>query len=123
MRSSHIAAVVDDDEAVRIAMFSLVRSLGFQAIVFDSARTYLLSPHITNTTCLITDVLMPGMSGIEMHDRLLVLGHAPPTIFVTAFPTADIREKVMANGALAVLEKPVDVDDIAFWLDVASRKR
>jgi CheY-like chemotaxis protein len=63
--------------------------------------------------------MMPGMSGVEMHDRILALGYAPPTIFITAFPAADLKAKALANGALAVLDKPVDTDAIAHWLSVA----
>ena len=63
--------------------------------------------------------MMPGMSGVEMYDRILALGYAPPTIFITAFPSADLTAKALANGALAVLDKPIDPDAIAHWLSVA----
>jgi FixJ family two-component response regulator len=62
---------------------------------------------------------MPGMSGVEMHDRLLELGCAPPTIFVTAFPIAALRAKFLANGALTFLHKPVDATAVAHWLNLA----
>jgi len=63
--------------------------------------------------------MMPGMSGVEMHERIIALGDAPPTIFITAFPSANLKAKALANGALAVLDKPIDADAIAHWLSVA----
>jgi FixJ family two-component response regulator len=117
--AAQIVSIVDDDEAVRLGTASLVRSLGRHTRLFASAEEFLQSGQIAETSCLISDVRMPGMSGIAMHDRILALGYAPPTIFMTAFPTAGLKEKALANGALAVLEKPVDADAIAHWLGVA----
>lgn len=116
VRAAHIICIVDDDEAVCIATSALVRSLGWPASVFSSAEEFLQFAHIAETACLICDVRMPHMSGVEMHDRLLQLGYAPPTIFVTAYPTPALRARVMANGALALLEKPVDVVAIEHYL-------
>jgi len=89
-----------------------VRSLGWPTRTFDSAQSYLqwlLAAHDNETGCLISDVRMPGMSGIEMFDHLLALGAAPPTLFMTAFRTDALRAQVTAMGALALLEKSVDV--------------
>lgn len=63
--------------------------------------------------------MMPGISGLAMHDRILALGYAPPTIFITAFPSADLQANALAKGALAVLKKPVDANTLAYWLSVA----
>jgi len=107
-----LVSVVDDDESARLATESLVRSLGWPTRTFDSAHSYLhwlSTVRADETGCLISDVRMPGMSGIEMFDRLLALGAAPPTVFMTAFPTDALRAQVTAKGALALLEKPVDV--------------
>ena len=112
-------SIVDDDESVREATKGLVRSLGYGAVTFASAEEFLQSDHVAATSCLISDVMMPGMSGVEMHDQILALGYAPPTIFITAFPSAELRAKALANGALAVLNKPVDADAIGHWLSVA----
>ncbi|WP_423199610.1 MULTISPECIES: response regulator transcription factor [unclassified Cupriavidus] len=112
-------SIVDDDEAVRLATASLVRSLGKPTRLFASAEEFLQSGQIADTACLISDVMMPGMSGVDMRDEMLARGHAPPTIFITAFPSADIRAKALGNGALTVLAKPVDPDAIAHWLRVA----
>lgn len=119
MHATQFVSIVDDDEAVRLATASLVRSLGKPTRLFASAEEFLQSGQIADTACLISDVMMPGMSGVDMRDEMLARGHAPPTIFITAFPSADIRAKALANGALTVLAKPVDPDAIAHWLRVA----
>lgn len=119
MRSTQIVSIVDDEEDVRLATASLVRSFGRQTLLFASAEEFLESGHIADTSCLISDVMMPGMSGVAMQDRMVALGYSPPTIFITAFPEAELRQKALANGALAVLGKPVDPDAIAHWLSVA----
>jgi len=117
--SDQIVSIVDDEEAVRLATESLVRSFGRQTRLFASAEEFLQSGLLAATACLISDVMMPGMSGVAMHERILSLGYAPPTIFITAFPTADLKARAAENGALAVLDKPVDPDAIAHWLSVA----
>ncbi len=119
MPSDQIVSIVDDEEAVRLATESLVRSFGRQTRLFASAEEFLQSGLLAATACLISDVMMPGMSGVAMHERILPLGYAPPTIFITAFPTADLKARAAENGALAVLDKPVDPDAIAHWLSVA----
>ena len=116
VRTARIISIVDDDEAVCAATSGLVRSLGWQANVFASPEAFFQSSCISETSCLISDVRMPRMSGVEMHARLLQLGYALPIIFVTAFPTAVLRAKVMANGALTLLEKPVDPTAIERYL-------
>lgn len=119
MCAAPLVSIVDDDESVRLATASLVRSLGWQERVFASAEEFLQSEYVGGTACLISDVRMPGMSGIAMHDRLLELGYAPPTIFITAFPSADLQAKIEADEALTLIEKPVDAAAMAHWLDHA----
>jgi FixJ family two-component response regulator len=107
-----LVSIVDDDESARLSTESLIRSMGWPTRTFASAEAYLQSipsAGADGTGCLISDVRMPGMSGVEMFERLLALGAAPPTVFMTAFPTDALRAQVMASGALALLEKPVDV--------------
>jgi FixJ family two-component response regulator len=86
--------------------------MGWAVLTFDSADAFLDSGAVSTTRCIISDVTMPGMSGIEMHAKLLSQGSAPPTIFITAYPTARDESIALANGALAYLEKPVDSDII-----------
>jgi FixJ family two-component response regulator len=103
-----LVSIVDDDESVRIATASVVRSMGWEVLTFESADAFLGSGAVHQTRCLISDVSMPGMSGIEMHACLLANGYAPPTIFITGHPTARDEAAVLANGALAYLSKPAD---------------
>lgn len=108
-------SIVDDNEASRLAIANLVRSLGWRTLLFDSAQAYLSRRSLADADelgCLISDVRMPGMSGIELHERLLALGDAPPTIFVTAFKTETLRARVASNGALALLQKPIDTNEL-----------
>lgn len=118
-------SIVDDNEASRLAIANLVRSLGWQTLVFDSAEAYLSRRSLADVDelgCLISDVRMPGMSGIELHEQLLASGHAPPTIFVTAFRTEALRKRVAHNGALALLQKPIDTRELEQCLERAAGK-
>jgi len=103
-----LVSIVEDDESVRESIESLIRAMGWEVLTFDSADAFLRSGAVYKTRCLISDVTMPGMSGLEMHAQLRSQGNAPPTIFITAYPTAQDESVALANGALAYLEKPVD---------------
>ena len=106
MSGSQIVSIVDDDASVRAATESLVRSQGFVAFTFESAEAFLRSPRVDDSSCLITDVQMPGMNGLDLRDRLIAQGSRIPVIFITAFPEQFIRSRAQAGGALAFLEKP-----------------
>ena len=80
-------AIVDDDDSVRELTRGLIRSLGYVAITFASAEDYLQSDSVRDTSCLITDVKMPGMNGVDLQDELIAEGHRTPIIFMTSFPT------------------------------------
>ncbi|QQO37631.1 response regulator [Bradyrhizobium diazoefficiens] len=101
-------AVVDDHASVRTATARLLRSLGFSAHAFASAQELLLSPRLHETSCLIADVEMPGMSGLELQEYLVTNGYNTPMIFITAFPEERIRERAMRAGAVDFLSKPFD---------------
>lgn len=101
-------SIIDDDEAVRAATENLVRSLGFGASTFASAEEFLNSPRLSETSCVITDVHMPGMTGVELQSYLRAHGHDVPMIFITAFPEDRTRERVHAAGAVGFLSKPFD---------------
>jgi FixJ family two-component response regulator len=103
---AQIVSIVDDDASVRAAMESLVRSLGFVAFAFESADAFLRSPRVDDSACLITDVQMPGINGLDLQDRLIAQGSRIPIIFMTAFPEQAIQSRAQAGGALACLEKP-----------------
>ncbi|MEA3116800.1 MAG: hypothetical protein QOI13_70 [Paraburkholderia sp.] len=119
LRTSPVVSIVDDDWGVRVALNSLIRSLGWQARMYGSAEEFLSSGQAAHTSCLISDVRMPGMSGIEMHECLHAQGHAPATIFVTANPTPALEAKAVSNGALVLLQKPYEATVITHWLSVA----
>ena len=99
--------IVDDDESVRESTKSLVRSLGYNARAFDSAEEFLDSDP-DETSCIILDVLMTGLSGVELLERLTAEGRQTPVIFVTAFPDERIRSHVLDAGAVGFLRKPAN---------------
>ena len=99
-------SIVDDDEAVRNAISTLVRSLGYVAATFASAEDFLESDRVNDTSCLITDVQMPGLSGVELQSRLITDGRLMPIIGVTARPEESIRTQMLRAGAVGFLCKP-----------------
>ncbi|MFL9934860.1 response regulator [Paraburkholderia sp. RL18-103-BIB-C] len=121
MQTTPVASIVDDDQSFRLALSSLVRSMGWNAHLYKSAEAFLDSDRASDTTCLLCDVRMPGMSGVEMHERLLARGIAPPTIFISAFPSSELEERVLSNGALVLLEKPPSTAALVLWLSSALR--
>src|SRR4051794_11935872 len=106
MRGAVLISIVDDDESMREATKGLLRSLGYQALAFASADEFFHSGCLDETTCLITDVRMPGTSGIELQQRLAMLSRRVPTIFITAFPEEATRRTALAGGAVGFLDKP-----------------
>jgi FixJ family two-component response regulator len=116
-----VISIVDDDESVREATQSLVRSLGYRAVTFCSAAKFLESSHLMATACLITDVQMPGLSGVDLQDRLIADGHPMPVIFVTAFLDEGLQARAFKNGAVGYLPKPFNEDRFIECLDVALR--
>jgi FixJ family two-component response regulator len=104
-----LISIVDDDDTVRAATESLVRSLGFETRTFASAESFLQSSSPQETRCLILDVQMPNMSGIELQDRLSELGFEIPIIFITAYSDEAVRQRAMEVGAVAFLLKPLEV--------------
>jgi FixJ family two-component response regulator len=118
-----VISVVDDDESVREAIKGFIRSLGYVAATFASAEEFLKSERVHETACLITDVQMPGMSGIELQSRLIAKGHRLPIIFITAFPEAKARAQALAAGALGFLSKPFSDEKLISYLDEALARR
>jgi FixJ family two-component response regulator len=114
-----IIAVVDDDAFVRDALEDLITSFGHRVRTFQSAEEFLQSGAIEHTSCLITDLQMPGMSGLELHQRLLDHGHGTPVIFLTAFPEEKTRTLALNGGALAFLNKPLQEVELISHLDRA----
>ena len=119
MSQVSMIAIVDDDEAVRDATKTLVRSLGYNASTFGSAEEFLKSEQVHDTSCLITDLQMPGLSGVDLQDRLIARGHRIPIIFITGYPDENVRARAMKAGAVAFLSKPVDADHLIGYLEKA----
>ena len=99
-------SIVDDDECARAAMEGLVRSLGYAVRTYTSAEDVLDSNHVDDMSCLLTDLHLPGLSGVELHRRLLANGFALPTILVTGLADESPRAQVLAEGIVGFLSKP-----------------
>ena len=112
-------SIVDDDPSVREATKGLVRSLGYGAAAFASAEDFLQSDQVNDTACLITDVQMPGLSGVELQSRLIAQGNCTPIIFITAFPEQRIRTRALEAGAVGFLSKPFDEDRLIEYIHAA----
>ena len=114
-----VISIIDDDASVRVATHRLVRSFGYIAHTFASADEFLRSSQLTDTSCVIADVHMPGMSGIELQNLLQTQGHRLPIIFITAFPEASVRAQALEAGAACFLSKPFDAQTLIKYLDAA----
>ena len=108
MPKASLVSVVEDDQFFRESMRRLMRSLGYSVEAFPSAADFLASPRLVETACLIADVHMPAMTGLELHRRLIDAGYAIPTILVTAYPDDDVRARALKDGVVCYLRKPVD---------------
>jgi FixJ family two-component response regulator len=118
-----LISIVDDDGIVRQAIESLVTSLGFLAGVFPSAEAFLRSPLIGETACLISDVQMPNISGVQLQEYLIELGLSIPTIFITAYPDDAVRARVLGRGAIGFLLKPFNAQSLIECIDSALGRR
>ena len=119
MREANIISIVDDDEWSRIGITKLVRSFGFAAHDFPSAHALLNSPLLARTACVISDIQMPVLSGLQLLDELRTHGHDMPIIFVTAFPNERVRAQALLRGAICVLTKPFDGETLELCLAAA----
>jgi len=107
-----LISIVDDDESIREATKGLMRSLGFAAEAFASADDFLRSPHLHQTACLVADVNMPGMSGLDLSRSLVASGESIPTILITAYPNEIVRARGLGAGVVGYLTKPFGEDDL-----------
>jgi FixJ family two-component response regulator len=112
-------SVIDDDESIRRALKGLIRSLGYDAATFATAEEYLDSEDLQDTLCLITDIHMPGISGIELQERLIKGGHRTKIIFITGVHDDSLRTRALEAGAVGFLKKPFDDDCLVKYLDKA----
>ena len=112
-------AIVDDDDDVRESTKHLVRSLGYSACTFASADEFIKSGQVSNTSCLITDLHMPGLSGLDLQDRLAAGDHRIPVIFITAYPEENVRAHALKAGAVGFLSKPFNEGHLLCCLEKA----
>lgn len=112
MPNTPVIAIVDDDRSVREALTSLVRSLGYAAIAFERAEDLLKSRRRRTVACVIADVQMPGMTGLELYDRLSASAKPIPTVLITAYPEDGARERALSAGVIGYLSKPFDEQDL-----------
>ena len=101
-----LISIIDDDESVRAALQRILASHGLEAAAFATAEQFLASEQLRQAACLIADIRMPGMSGFQLHQRLLADGYQIPTILITGCPTEADREAALATGIVAYLPKP-----------------
>jgi FixJ family two-component response regulator len=106
-----LITIVDDDASIRAALEELVGSLGWRTCTFPSADSFLRSPLLAETRCLILDVQMPSMSGLELQQHLARLGFDIPIIFITAYPDEAAKSQALKAGAVGFLYKPMDLNE------------
>ena len=112
-------SVVDDDTSVRIATGRLIRSLGFKVEMFTSGEEFLHLGRLQETCCLVLDVHMPGMSGLQLQSHLVAAGYQIPTIFITAYPDERARTRALRAGAVDFLYKPFSEEALLSAIDLA----
>lgn len=116
-----LIAIVEDNQPFRESMQKLIALLGYTAESFPSAASFLASPFVAKTACLVADVNMPGMTGPELHRHLREAGYKIPTILVTAYPDEVVRDRALKDGVVCYLSKPVDDDHLERCLGSAVR--
>ena len=110
--TKNLISVIDDDESIRRTTTLLIESFGFRAAAFASAESFLKSGQVHETTCLILDVRMPGMNGLELQSELAAAGYGIPVIFITAYDDKESRGRAMQAGAVAFLDKPFNDEQL-----------
>src|SRR5258708_28624589 len=122
LNETPLISIVDDDGVVREALESLMTSLGFSACTFPSAEAFLQSRLVAETSCLISDVQMPDISGVELQGRLTDLRLSIPTIFITAYPDDAVRTRVLSAGAVCFLHKPLHSQSLVPCINNAMKR-
>ena len=123
MSNPPLISVVDDDESVRESLSGLIRSVGFGAKVFASAEEFLTSNRLLDTDCLILDVRMPGMNGLELQRRLATSHMSIPVIFITAHGDEEARVRALNGGAVEYLLKPFSEEALLSAIDAALKSK
>ena len=115
--SNYRIAIVEDDESLRLALVSLMRCVGHEATSFESAEQFLAADGASDSDCVITDINLQGLSGIELTERLRAAGHNVPVIAMTARSDAGLEQKALASGADCFLKKPFEMDQLVACID------
>jgi FixJ family two-component response regulator len=123
MSKAPLISIVDDDPLARDGICELVDSLGYNGVAFVSADHFLQSGLIADTTCLITDLQMPGLNGLELQEALRSQGYHTPVIVITAYPNEKHRARALANGAIGFLSKPFNEQCLIDCLNTAIHLR
>jgi FixJ family two-component response regulator len=108
LKAVPVISIIDDDESIRVGLNNLVLSLGYTPCTFASAEAFLHSIELDKSWCVITDVRMPAISGVELQSRLRIQGYEVPFIFITALPDESSRKQAISDGAICFLTKPFD---------------
>jgi FixJ family two-component response regulator len=119
MTQRQLIAIVDDDALIREALKDFLESAGYTSAAFSSAQRFLKSKRLAAVACLITDMRMPGTTGIELHQKLVDSGRAIPTILITAYPDETVRARAMRAGIRCYLPKPVMSETLLACVDEA----
>jgi len=114
--AGNLISIIDDDESVRRTTALLIESFGFRAAAFESAEKFLSSHHLNNASCLIVDVRMPGMNGLQLQSQLATAGCRIPIIFITAYDDKESRQRAIQAGAVAFLSKPFSDEQLLQWI-------
>jgi FixJ family two-component response regulator len=117
-----VISIIDDDASIRAGLNNLVRSLGYIVSAFASAEAFLQSAQLHNSWCVIADVRMPAISGVQLQSDLRRQGYRVPFIFITAVPDEDVRRQALNDGAICFLTKPFDEDILINCLDSAVQR-
>jgi FixJ family two-component response regulator len=118
-----LISIVDDDRSFRDSMHRLVKSLGYSVQVFPSAAAFLASPGLTATACLVADIHMPDMTGVDLYRHLVETGRTIPTILITAYPDDRVQERMLGQGVECYLRKPLEESHLIECLRVAVARR
>jgi FixJ family two-component response regulator len=123
VQKNPLIACVDDDRWVRDALQGLLKVFGFTTEVFSSAEEFLQSDQLDETSCLITDLHLRGISGLQLQSRLAALDYRIPIIVITAFPNDRVREQALSAGAVCFIDKPFNAEDLLACIRSALRGR
>ena len=119
LRKEPVISIIDDDQFVRDSVKRLMKSVGYMAAAYPTAGDFLKSPQLEETSCLIADVHMSGMTGVELYENRVKAGRAIPTILITAYPDDRVRTRALDKGVLAYLVKPFSETDLTRYVRFA----